>query len=60
MKALEFLFGCTHKHLSFPLSIRGGKKCKPYVVCLSCGCEWAYDWNAMCRGEELHERRLRA
>jgi hypothetical protein len=50
MDILNTLFGCTHKQLSFPItlrnhSIRGPKA--TYVVCLDCGAELPYDWNQM-------------
>lgn len=46
--------GCTHVHMSFPIT-RGGKdkkikdesSPKTYVVCLDCGKEIAYNWNEM-------------
>ena len=50
----DVLFGCRHANLSFPLSVRRGRRrpaaaCQTgtYVVCLECGKEFAYDWNEM-------------
>jgi len=54
MGFLNVLFGCTHKKLSFPITVRGARRRTPaasptgtYVVCLDCGHEFPYDWNAM-------------
>ena len=54
MKLLDLLFGCTHKHYTFPMSARAGRL-RPeaarmtgaYVVCLKCGKEFPYDWEQM-------------
>ena len=54
MSFLDVLFGCPHKKLSFPITVRG-KRTRPqassvtgtYVVCLDCGHEFPYDWNEM-------------
>jgi len=50
----EWLFGCSHRHTSFPFTRRAGavgRRCEPgketYVVCLDCGKRFAYDWAAM-------------
>jgi hypothetical protein len=47
-------FGCLHRNYSFPFTVRAGKRrtgaallTGTYVVCLSCGRELPYDWNAM-------------
>ena len=47
----DLLFGCWHKNLSFPRSVKRGRGRTPaafpngtYVVCLDCGKEFAYDW----------------
>lgn len=42
MKML-FQFGCQHSKLSWPLTL----KRRTYVVCLSCGKEFLYDWERM-------------
>ena len=54
MSLFDFVFGCSHKRCSFPLSTRGIKRRSPaasvtgtYVVCLDCGKEFPYDWKAM-------------
>jgi len=51
---LSSLFGCSHGHYSFPITIRHGKRRSPaasitgtYVVCLDCGKELPYDWREM-------------
>jgi hypothetical protein len=54
MSFLDVLFGCTHRKLSFPITVRGARRRSPaavvtgtYVVCLDCGQEFPYDWNEM-------------
>lgn len=54
MSFLDVLFGCSHKKLSFPISVRGARSRSQassvtgtYVVCLDCGHEFPYDWNEM-------------
>jgi len=54
MGFLNALFGCNHKKLSFPITVRGARRRTPaasltgtYVVCLDCGQEFPYDWNEM-------------
>ena len=50
MDILNTLFGCTHKQLSFPITLRNRSTRGPkatYVVCLDCGAELPYDWNRM-------------
>ena len=48
MKRLwNLLFGCAHKHCGFPITIRRGEKLRTYTVCLDCGKETNYDWQAM-------------
>jgi hypothetical protein len=51
---LDMLFGCSHKHYSFPITARPGQQRSEaasvtgtYVVCLDCGKEFAYDWQEM-------------
>jgi hypothetical protein len=53
-KLLDLFFGCWHKRLSFPMTLRAGvhrnREGSPtgtYVVCLSCGKELPYDWAEM-------------
>ena len=54
MSFLDVLFGCSHKKLSFPITVRGVRRRSQaasvtgtYVVCLDCGHEFPYDWNQM-------------
>ncbi len=54
MSFLDRVFGCSHKHRSFPISARGAKRRSgaaaftgTYVVCLDCGKEFPYDWDTM-------------
>jgi len=54
MRLLDMVFGCSHKRCSFPITVRGKLRRSPaasvtgtYVVCLDCGQEFPYDWNAM-------------
>lgn len=54
MKLLDMVFGCSHKRCSFPITVRGKQRRSgaasvtgTYVVCLDCGHEFPYDWNAM-------------
>jgi hypothetical protein len=54
MSFLDVLFGCSHKKLSFPITVRAARsrtnasvKAGTYVVCLDCGQEFPYDWNEM-------------
>jgi hypothetical protein len=52
-KLLDAMFGCWHSHYSFPITVRSGlrrsgsARTGTYVVCLDCGKEFAYDWQAM-------------
>jgi hypothetical protein len=66
MSLLNVLFGCTHKKLSFPITIRGARRRSSeaaaatgtYVVCLDCGQEFGYDWSQMkvVRGAQASSR----
>jgi hypothetical protein len=54
MSFLDVLFGCSHKKLSFPITVRASRSRShasavtgTYVVCLDCGQEFPYDWNEM-------------
>jgi hypothetical protein len=55
---LNILFGCAHRKTTFPLTPSrnsravAGKRA-PYVVCLKCGSEFAYDWREMRVGRAL-------
>jgi hypothetical protein len=51
---VDILFGCWHKHYSFPITHRPGQRRSAaaaltgtYVVCLDCGKEFPYDWQEM-------------
>jgi hypothetical protein len=50
---MNALFGCTHKHYTFPRSVKPVQRSRlagmtgTYVVCLDCGKEFAYDWQEM-------------
>ena len=51
---IDYLFGCSHKNYSFPITSKGAKRhpeaagvTGTYVVCLECGKEFPYDWRAM-------------
>lgn len=51
---LDFVFGCSHRSYSFPITVKSGQRRSAaasvtgtYVVCLSCGKEFPYDWRAM-------------
>ena len=55
MSLFDLVFGCTHRHCSFPITVRGKLRRRTeaasvtgtYVVCLDCGKEFPYDWNQM-------------
>ena len=50
------LFGCSHRRTTFPLTpvrTSGGAPPQTYVVCLSCGKQFTYDWKTMQRGERV-------
>jgi hypothetical protein len=42
----QLIFGCRHRALSWPLTVAKPRK-RTYVVCLSCGTEFDYDFEAM-------------
>lgn len=49
---IDTLFGCSHKRITFPITIRQkrARTTTPtgtYVVCLDCGGEFEYDWKEM-------------
>lgn len=53
-RLLDTVFGCWHLHYSFPITprhryrrTRAASLTGTYVVCLGCGTELPYDWNAM-------------
>jgi len=54
MSLFDLVFGCSHKHCSFPITVRGRLRRSEaaavtgtYVVCLDCGKEFPYDWQEM-------------
>jgi predicted protein tyrosine phosphatase len=54
MSLFDMIFGCSHRHCSFPITIRGklqrsetASVTGTYVVCLDCGKEFPYDWEEM-------------
>jgi hypothetical protein len=54
VRIFDALFGCWHKNISFPQTLKAGKRRSAaasetgtYVVCLDCGQEFAYDWQQM-------------
>jgi hypothetical protein len=61
-RIFDALFGCWHKHYSFPITVKKGRRSAAalltgtYVVCLDCGRELAYDWKEM-RVVEVDEER---
>lgn len=42
----DLIFGCRHRAMSWPLTVRKPRK-RTYVVCLSCGTEFDYDFETM-------------
>jgi hypothetical protein len=53
-RVFDAMFGCWHSHYSFPITVRAASRRSgvavrtgTYVVCLDCGKELAYDWQAM-------------
>lgn len=52
-KLLDALFGCPHKHCTFPITAKPGRQssasmiASTYIVCLDCGKEFSYDWQQM-------------
>jgi hypothetical protein len=54
MRLYDLVFGCSHKHCTFPITVRSKLRRSEaasvtgtYVVCLECGKEFPYDWQAM-------------
>jgi hypothetical protein len=54
MSLFDLVFGCSHRHCSFPITVRdklrrseAASVTGTYVVCLDCGKEFPYDWNEM-------------
>ena len=53
-KVMDALFGCIHANYSFPRTFKPVRnnqgvpgKLRTYVVCLDCGKDLPYDWDAM-------------
>lgn len=55
-------FGCAHSRTTFPMTRGRGNRMVasqnaarrgPYVVCLDCGTEFAYDWTTMRVGDPI-------
>jgi hypothetical protein len=62
-KLFDLFFGCWHRRLSFPMTLRvgvhrnmTGSLTGTYVVCLDCGKELPYDWTEMKLVEPPSER----
>jgi hypothetical protein len=61
---MNVFLGCTHRNTTFPLtSARKPSSVsapavsnRTYVVCLDCGTEFQYDWNAMRIGKPVAAR----
>jgi len=53
----NLLFGCHHRRLSWPLTLRQPRM-RTYVVCLVCGAEFDYDFRTMriCRPTAVSNR----
>jgi len=55
------LFGCSHQRTTFPITPKRknagfsapSTRANAYVVCLDCGKEFAYDWQAMRIGQPV-------
>jgi hypothetical protein len=62
----EFVFGCSHRRTSFPMTLRAGvgdngdtrTQSETGIVCLDCARRFSYDWTAMRRGKLSHARAL--
>jgi hypothetical protein len=50
-KLISILLGCKHEYTTFPQTQSQEKGMR--VVCLGCGREFEYDWDAMRRGREV-------
>jgi len=54
MKFLEYLLGCRHKRITFPITEKPERRKSiaslptgTYIVCIDCGKEFPYDWKQM-------------
>jgi hypothetical protein len=49
----DWLFGCAHHRMTFPMTLRAGvgggprAQSETYIACLDCGRHFAYDWRTM-------------
>jgi hypothetical protein len=53
---LNLLFRCSHRRLTRPITPvtkTGQPHGETYVVCLDCGKQFEYDYNAMCIGKPI-------
>jgi len=62
MSLFDLVFGCSHKHCSFPITVRGKSRLSEaasvtgtYVVCLDCGKQFAYDVERMHIGKPIEK-----
>jgi hypothetical protein len=46
-RLLLFLFGCPHRKIAFPITMKIGHEKRTYRICLVCGAELAYDAERM-------------
>jgi len=56
---LDRLFGCRHRHTSFPVSPAtkpGAPQGEMYIVCLNCGKHFHYDWERMKVGAPIENQ----
>lgn len=48
---MNFLFGCSHKNTSFPITLRSksgyASSEDTHICCLDCGQEFPYSWEEM-------------
>lgn len=48
-----WIFSCSHKKVSFPMTrVEKGEKTTKQT-CLDCGAAWLYDWTNLKRGAEI-------
>lgn len=56
-RIFRLLFHCSHKRITLPITPAGKPgtpPAQPYVVCLDCGGQFAYDWNEMRMGKKIN------
>lgn len=55
----DLFLGCSHQRTTFPITLArtnaapGATRSGPYVVCLDCGKEFAYNWKEMRLGQPV-------